>query len=601
LKFLLSNPAGLWALLAVPVILLIHMLQERARRVRVSTLFLLERVKPESIGGSRLEKLRNSLPLWLQILAVLVLTWLLCEPRWIRQDARQTIVVVLDSSASMAAFKEETRHMLAEKLHPWTRGASHTDWHLLESAPRKPTLYAGSDLGALLDAIKDFEPLSGTHPPDDALQTARSLIRGNAGAVIFVSDHKAPVPEGIGLLSAGEVIDNVGFAGIDVKMVNNTPRWSVLVKNYGREPAAREWWMEAPKDSKVRIPDTRRRLVVEPGKSVVLEGEFGEGVERFTLVMDGDRFTLDDRLPLQRPVPRKVGVTVKLKGAAGEIMKKMLSALDGVEMGSLVPDLVVDELGTAVESQAVQVAVSSDDLEAGIDPAWVAAEQNPLTRDLAWSPLLCGKPTDLSQDTNDEPLLWKDGRMLALVRKGTKADGQPLQRLILNWDIAKSNAARLPAMLVLLQRFVERVREIRSTPWAGNFELGERFRVADLGPGNKPREIQMRTADAREAFAGAAPERPGFFEVLVDKKPFLSAAAHFADTREADFHDAAPADNTGSLRRELAMKQTEADPFMPLWVLAVLGCLIGSWAWRNSRKSTASRSAPTALPSVLQS
>lgn len=581
----------------MPVILLIHMLQERARRVRASTLFLLERVKPESIGGSRLEKLRNSLPLWLQILAALMLTWLLCEPRWVRQDARQTIVVVLDSSASMSAFKEETRRMLAEKLSAWTHGASHTDWHLLESAPRKPTLYAGSDLSGLLDAVKNFEPLSGTHAPDDALQTARSLIRSGAGAVIFVSDHKVPVPEGIGLLSAGEVIDNVGFAGVDVKMVNNAPRWSVLVKNYGKESASREWWMEAPKDAKVRIPDTRRKLVVEPGKSVVLEGEFGEGVDRFTLVMNGDRFALDDRLPLQRPVPRKVAVAVRLKGAAGNTMGKMFAALDGVELGSLVPDLVVDELGVGVDSHAVQVAVSGDDLEAGIDPAWVAAEPNPLTRDLAWSPLLCGKPTDLSQDANDEPLLWKDGRMLAFVRKGAKADGQPLQRLILNWDIAKSNAARLPAMLVLLQRFVERVREIRSTPWAGNFELGERFRVVDAGADQKARQIQMRTAEAQEAFAGAAPERPGFFDVFVDAKPFLSGAVHFADTREADFRDAASADNTSSLRRELALKQTEADPFMPLWVLAVLGCLIGSWAWKNSRNASRGTAA---LPSMLQ-
>ena len=55
LKLLLANPAGLWALLAIPAVLLIHFLQERSRRVRVSTLFLLERVKPESVGGARFD------------------------------------------------------------------------------------------------------------------------------------------------------------------------------------------------------------------------------------------------------------------------------------------------------------------------------------------------------------------------------------------------------------------------------------------------------------------------------------------------------------------------------------------------------------------
>ena len=56
-----ANPAGLWALLALPVIVAIHCLQERARHRRVSTLFLLERVAPESVSGATFERLRNSL------------------------------------------------------------------------------------------------------------------------------------------------------------------------------------------------------------------------------------------------------------------------------------------------------------------------------------------------------------------------------------------------------------------------------------------------------------------------------------------------------------------------------------------------------------
>jgi hypothetical protein len=596
MKVLLANPAGLWALLAVPTILVIHMLQERSRRVRVSTLFLLERVKPESIGGARLEKLRNSVPLWLQIIAALILTWLLCEPRWIRKDARQTVVVVLDSSASMSAFKEPTKRMLQDKLYSWTRGAAHTDWRLLESAPRKATLYAGTELSGLIEAVDKWEPLSGTHAPDDALQTGRSLIRNGAGVVIFVSDHKVPLPEGIGLLSAGEFIDNVGFSGMDVKFVGGHPRWSAMIKNYSHDRAERQWWMEGPEGAKGQVPDTRRRVEIEPGTSVIIEGEFPEGVDRFSLVLAGDRFTLDDRLPLQRPVPRNVGAVVRLKGPSGDAVKKMLAVLDGVEMGSLNPDLVVDELGTAVETNAIQIAVTDADLETSLDPAWVAVEANPLTRDLAWSSLLCGKPGDLSQGSDDEPLLWKDGRMLAFVRRGAKLNGEPLQRLILNWDVAKSNAVRLPAMLVLLQRYVERIREGRQMPWAGNFELNENIKVADFGSQAAKKTLALQSGNTQENFTGIAPERPSFFHVLVDGQKFLSAAAHFADAREADFKDAAPADTTGSLKHDLAMQQTEADPFTPLWILAILGCLLGSWAWKHSRlKPIATASIPATL------
>ncbi|MFZ4766159.1 MAG: BatA domain-containing protein, partial [Roseimicrobium sp.] len=172
MNFLFANPSGLWALLAVPAILLIHFLQERSRQVRVSTLFLLERVKPESVGGARFERLRNSVPLWMQLLAALLLSWLLAEPRWVRQDSRQTVVVVLDSSISMAAFKEPTRALLGEKLRAWSHTAAATEWHLLESDTRQATLYAGSELALLLDAFEKWQPLQSTHRPDEALITA---------------------------------------------------------------------------------------------------------------------------------------------------------------------------------------------------------------------------------------------------------------------------------------------------------------------------------------------------------------------------------------------------------------------------------------------
>src|SRR5690349_20650245 len=93
-----GNLLGFWALLGVPVILAIHFLQRESRQVVTSTLFLLEQLAPESAQGRRWERLRNSVTLWLQILAVLLLTWLLVQPRWLRANSIQHVVIVLDSS-----------------------------------------------------------------------------------------------------------------------------------------------------------------------------------------------------------------------------------------------------------------------------------------------------------------------------------------------------------------------------------------------------------------------------------------------------------------------------------------------------------------------
>src|SRR5687767_10453348 len=102
-----ANLAGFWALRGVPAILAIHFLQQRSRNAVTSTWFLIEPFAPRSVGGRTWEKLRSSRALWLQLLAALLITWLLVEPRWPRAESAQTVVLVLDSSASMSAFRAE--------------------------------------------------------------------------------------------------------------------------------------------------------------------------------------------------------------------------------------------------------------------------------------------------------------------------------------------------------------------------------------------------------------------------------------------------------------------------------------------------------------
>lgn len=615
MRLVLANPAGFWALAAVPLVLLIHFLQEKSRRVRCSTLFLLDRVKPESVGGARIERLRNSVPLWLQLLAVAIIAWLLAEPRWVRHDSRQTVVVVLDSSASMNAFKRETRALLRDRLSSWARTAAHTDWHLLESAPRKPRLYAGDQLKDLLESFDRWEPAQGTLSPEAALLTARGLVRNGAGIVIFVTDRRTEAPAGVALISAGEPIENVGIAGGDITAdralrdgersssgpgagKSSTLRWRALVRNYGREKQEREWWIEEEgRRRKAEGGSEKRKIVIEPGQTFILEGALPPEVERMTLSIAADRFAWDDRLPLQRPRPRIVNAAVRLPGASGDLMKKVFAALEGVEPESPTPDLVVDELGNAVETDAVQLGGSVGE-NGALDPAWVAAEDHPLTRDLAWAGLLSGRPMELALVEGDVPLLWKADRALALLRPGVTAAGKHVLRLVLNWDLSQSNAARVPALPVMLQRFVEMVRGRKAEPWAGNFETGQQLESSSqtsqfTGSGQAQRPaVELRVGGVTTPFNGRTPEHPGFFEVLENGQVFISGAAQFADTREADFHDAEPLDTSEDRRIETALKQSEADPWTPLWVLLLVACLIGSWAWRGTRPSKSVASEP---------
>jgi hypothetical protein len=434
----------------------------------------------------------------------------------------------------------------------------------------------------------------GTHRPDDALLVARGLVKTN-GIVIFATDRETAVPSDVAVLSVGEEIENVGFAGVEVTLTDEAAastagmKWRALIKNHGREPARREWWTETGE----RAPGTgpaASSIELAPGQTIALSGEFPPGLDRATLVLRGDRFTWDDRLPLQKPRRRIASADIRLGGRAGDTLRRMLGASAHVSLTGTAPaDLTISELGTPAPGDAIQLFINAGE-QSSLDPSWTVAESHPLTRDLNWMGLLTPRPIELTVSENDEPLLWKGDRVLALLRHDRTMAGRKIRRLLLGWDVSQSNADRHPAMLVMIHRFVESVRERKHEPWADNFETGQPVNTAalessPLAPEGKSSSGVVLAEDGRPEvpFLGRAPERPGFFQVLERGQPWLSGATHFADAREADFREARAVDTVEQRRWEAAMKQTEADPWMPLWCLLVLACFIIAWAWRQQK------------------
>ena len=147
MTFMLANTWGLWALLGLPVVVAIHFLQRRNRRVPATTLFLLEQMKRESRTGNRFERLRTSIPFWLQLLMVLLITWLLVQPRWLKNDAVQRIAIVMDASASMQAFREPALRAADDVLGLLAGPLARAELTLLSSDAEVPSLYHGTQPG----------------------------------------------------------------------------------------------------------------------------------------------------------------------------------------------------------------------------------------------------------------------------------------------------------------------------------------------------------------------------------------------------------------------------------------------------------------------
>ena len=86
------------------------------------------------------------------------------------------------------------------------------------------------------------------------------------------------------------------------------------------------------------------------------------------------------------------------------------------------------------------------DAERRLQTAPVVAERDALVADLNWQGLLGPGAAGLKRGPGDDVLLWQAEAPLAWLRPGEPATRQ----LVLNLDWTAGNAARLPAMVVLL-------------------------------------------------------------------------------------------------------------------------------------------------------
>lgn len=556
----LAQPAGAWALLGIPVVLLIHFLQRRGRRVRASTLFLLERLALENRPGRRLERVRNSLPLWLQLLAVLLAALLLVEPRWLRPDAVQRVAVILDSSASMSAFRDAVLTRVPARLRSAEKAAAHTEWLLLPSDPNGAALYHGRRLDEALAALPRWQSEAPVHDWAAAIRTAESFTRTGGWTLLVTDRPRVPGPD-TELLAVGEPIENCGWLGLEMSRATGTVK--ALVKNHGATAQRRHWTF--------RAGDVTRAGTVDllPQQSANVEVDWPPGATSGELRLEPDRFTLDDVLPVVLPAPKPLVVTEP--AATPALWQRLLSAETAVQ--NVAPDRPADvslvNAQPGVEWPAGDAIVfgPAGAPKAAYRPGTIVAESDPLLEGLAWSGLLTRVGSGgVAPAAGDRVLLWQGDEPLIFLR--TRGRGQ---QLVFAFDVENSNADRLPAFFLTAHRFLEKVRARKVAPETANFETGQHLEIATAPDGGP------LTGEGVDAPAGRAPAAPGFFTIRQGGRVLLRGAAAFADVREADFRTAASVSSAPVLQNRLRQENSAADFLAPLGALALGAVLSGSW------------------------
>ena len=596
---LFANPAGLWALLGVPAILAIHFLQQRARVARTSTWFLIEKLAPDSARGRTWDRLRTSRTLWLQLLAVLVAAWVLAEPRWVRAESAQTIVIVLDASAAMDAFRPEAVAAAERELNSADGLATYTTWVVMTTDPRAPALYRGLERAAASAALARWQPELGEHDLAPALRLAHNLA-GTAGRTLLITDQHSKVTAGQRAAGVGRDVENVGFAGASVtRDETGSHVWRALVKNHATTPQHRTWHLEIG-----ATKSAEQSLDLAPGAITELSAKLPDGADAVAVVLSPDAFAADDRLPLVRPEPKPLNVRVDGDDGAAEFFRKIATAVDGAHVVS------------AGAPAALRLARLNAD-EAQREPLggifWAPADQraqqplmtepvtpvrDPLVAGLNWQGWFGTGPHGYAATPADTALLWQGSWPLVFIRPAfaEATAGKPAlangRKLMLAFDWATSNAARLPSTVLLVRRFLETERDAQRASYAANFDCNETIPLAGVPPdgaltltwqpaaGGEP---VMRTIATTERAELRSPGRTGWFTLKRGDELLVRGAVQFADARQGDFK--APEKFFIELpgeRRAALERSTRADPLATFWLLALAGLVLGSWWTRQS-------------------
>lgn len=578
-----GNPLGLLALLGIPVVLAIHFLQRKAKELPISTLFLLEHTRREAISGRRLERLIPSIPLWMQLLAILILAWFLSEPRYQRAGSVQRIAIVMDSSASMEVFKMDAVHRLEMMISKLQASASEVEIIALEAVPERPRIFAGSSIAELKKSLMTWQPQDGPVDATQSLRLARSLV-SQAGTVIHVTDTPTgPLPFDALQLSVGEVIENVGFTGVSFANEEGRLIWRALVRNYSPREVERSWTVHTDEGH-----STPRPIRIAPHAMMTLQGAFPDRSEHVRLTLSGDRFSMDDVMPLVAPINKPIAILDTVSTAYKQLSSKLVDTLESAQMTSdpSAADLTIACISPTSTSEPTGNAVlfaQSDDKGSEWLKGAIVAEKHSLMTGLNWQSLLTRESKSLTPSESDTILLWQDKRPLIFLRESANK-----RQLWFNFDPISSNAEKQPAFILLLHRFAESIRETKIASVSMNLETGQTLSIAQA-PGIPLVVKSVDPTGAPIPMTGGNPSgsnpksqpRPGFMTVTQGDQLLMKAAVHFGDSRESDFSNCASAQAGSAISKASIARHTRPDPLWRIWVLMLIAALLISWSFAS--------------------
>lgn len=237
------NPAGLWGLLGVPVLILIYIIKPKFQEKLVTSTFiwkLSQKYKKKSLPW----QITNLLLFAVQLLTIVAISLILARPVIVTEDGAAEKIVILDASASMlveggagSRFEEAKKQIcdLADDM---------------ESYGKMTVIVAGTDSYVLVersDSERNIKSLVegttctyGEADLNNAFLLAEEVHKENPEAAVYLfTDKQYPENDSVKVVDVSEGAWNVAVCSMEVtKAENRELIFSAELASYGKDAAA---------------------------------------------------------------------------------------------------------------------------------------------------------------------------------------------------------------------------------------------------------------------------------------------------------------------------------------------------------------------------
>jgi hypothetical protein len=601
-------PLGFLAFLTLPIIIILHLIRERRKRVKVPSLLHWLNI-PQRKTGERFQRLPLTMLLLLHLIAGALLAFALSRPQLPGAQAsgpRQT-AIVLDASTSMAAADggatrfEQARERARALLRDMGGGDRAT---LIVAGPAARVVTSGGpgEVAEMEAALGALQPGGTGADLDGALTLAEATLdTSRAAQIVVLTDGANPtlpsrtVAAPVEWQLVGGAQANRAIVAFAARPTGSVVQVYARVANYSPTPFSTELRVYGD-DQRVDA----RNVEIGPQSETELTLQLPTGYRALRAEFDGDdSLPLDDQAQLTVSAARPTNVLLvsstpeKLQRALGVIPTANIELVEPAAYASATQaqqaaDLTIFDSFLPPEWPsgavlAINPPAGSPLLQVEAQPVAIEDEQLIQRGALLDGLSFGGVSFDLAQRITAPD--WTDtllaGGDIPLILRGRNATNEVA---IWTFDLTTTN---LPTRLAFPLLVTRTVRDLTASPLPSSLQAGA---ALTLRPGPRATEVQLVAPDGQTSQAPVSPTltfdtltQPGWYQVIeqgANGTMFESQVAVNAGSPiESDLQPQPPPQLANNVAAAEGGAQRNMRDLWPLLALAVLAVLILEWGY----------------------